>query len=318
MSRRRTPSQFDASTFSHHPSIFMNLFGFLPACTTPFVDGRADAEAMHANVVRWLEIGAHGALVFGSTGEYVYVEDDERRAVLRAARRAVPADRLLLVGCGAESTTTALRYLQEAAEDGADAALVVTPVYYTRGDAAAQRRHYEFLAERSPMPVLLYTVAAYTAYDLPLEVILDLGKHPNIWGIKDSSGDLSRVATMRGAGLPDFAIFTGSPNLAFPALAMGCQGNIAAFGNIIPELFVGVYEAVGAGNLRRAADLQAIITQFGSRMKRFGIPGIKAVLHRRGFVGGEPRLPLAPLSPAEAEAAMGIWREAMTQAGYAA
>lgn len=294
----------------------MNLAGFLPACTTPFVAGRADAQAMHDNIVRWLEIGAGGVLVFGSTGEYVYVEDDERRAVLRAARGAVPSDRLLLVGCGAESTTTALRYLQEAAEDGADAALVVTPVYYTRGDTAAQRRHYEFLAERSPMPVLLYTVAAYTAYDLPLDVILDLGRHPNIRGIKDSSGDLSRVITMVGAGLSDFAVFTGSPNLAFPALSMGCRGNIAALGNIIPELFVGVYRAVHDGNLQRAAELQAIITQFGNQMKRFGISGIKAVLDRRGFVGGDPRLPLAPLSPADAEAAMLIWTKTMTRAGF--
>lgn len=296
----------------------MNLSGFLPACITPFINGRADAEAMHDNILRWLEIGAHGALVFGSTGEYVYVEDDERRVVLRAARRAVPTDRLLLVGCGAESTTTALRYLQEAAEDGADAALVVTPVYYTRGDAAAQRRHYEFLAERSPLPVLLYTVAAYTAYDLPVDLILELGKHPNIHGIKDSSGDLSRVATVANAGLPDFAVFTGSPNLAFPALAMGARGNIAAFGNIIPELFVGIYRAVVAGDLAGAAELQAIVTTFGSKMARYGIPGIKAVLDQRGFAGGDPRLPLARLSPADTASALQIWRLAMARAGFAA
>lgn len=295
----------------------MNLSGFLPACITPFIDGRAHAGAMHDNILRWLEIGAQGALVFGSTGEYVYVDDDERRAVLRAARRAVPAGRLLLVGCGAESTTTALRYLREAAEDGADAALVVTPVYYTRGDAAAQRRHYEFLAEHSPLPVLLYTVAAYTAYDLPLDLILDLSKHANIRGIKDSSGDLSRVITLAGAGLSDFAIFTGSPNLAFPALAMGCQGNIAALGNIIPELFVGIYQAVQKGDLAAAAELQTLITQFVAQMKRFGIPGIKAVLDRRGFAGGDPRLPLAALSPADAETAMGFWRTTMNRAGFA-
>lgn len=292
----------------------MNLSGFLPACITPFVAGRASAGAMHDNIVRWLEIGVHGALVFGSTGEYVYVEDDERRAVLQAARRAVPSDRLLLVGCGAESTTTALRYLQEAAEDGADAALVVTPVYYTRGDAAAQRRHYEFLAERSPIPVLLYTVAAFTAYDLSIDLILELGKHPNIRGIKDSSGELSRVITVANAALPDFAVFAGSPHLAFAALSMGAQGNIAAYGNIIPELFVGIYGAVERGDLGRAADLQAIVTQFGSKMGRFGIPGIKAVMDHRGFVGGEPRLPLAPLSPADSEMAVRVWQQAMDRA----
>lgn len=106
----------------------MKLQGVVPACVTPFISGRVDAGAYYENVCQWLGTGLHGVLVFGSTGEYVYLENDERRSLLQAARRAVPSDSMLLVGCGAESTDMALRYLQEAAEDGADAALVLPRV----------------------------------------------------------------------------------------------------------------------------------------------------------------------------------------------
>ncbi|MCX7854053.1 MAG: dihydrodipicolinate synthase family protein [Caldilineales bacterium] len=146
----------------------ITLGGILPACITPFDNGRIAPGAMAENIGRWLESGLDGVLVFGSTGEYVYLTDDERRPLLAAARRAVPSDRLFLVGCGAESTATALRYLREAADEGADAALVVTPVYYTRGDTAAQRRHYTHLADHSPIPVLLYSVAPTRPTTCPL------------------------------------------------------------------------------------------------------------------------------------------------------
>jgi len=95
----------------------MNLHGIVPACVTPFIDGKASPEAMQANIARWLEAGVHGFLVFGSTGEFMYLEADERRAVLQAARAAIPADHFLLAGCGAESTQQTMRNLVWAAED---------------------------------------------------------------------------------------------------------------------------------------------------------------------------------------------------------
>ncbi len=293
----------------------MKLQGVVPACVTPFVNGRADAGAYHENVCRWLETGLHGVLVFGSTGEYVYLENDERRALLQAARGAVPSDRMLLVGCGAESTDMALRYLQEAAEDGADAALVVTPVYYTRGNADAQRYHYETLAEASPIPVLLYSVAAYTAYDLPVEVILELARHPNVAGIKDSTGELKRVALQLTADIPDFAIFSGNPDLAFAALSMGAAGSIMAFGNIIPEIMVALWKAVKANDLPGAAHLQRTISAMAGTLGRYGIPGIKAVLNYRGYIAGEPRAPLQPLAPEATTITVRAWERAMEEAG---
>ena len=290
----------------------MRFQGIVPACVTPFIDGRASPEAMQANIARWLDAGVHGFLVFGSTGEFMYLDAEERRAVLQAAREAIPDTHFLLAGCGAESTRQTLRNLEWAAEDGADAALVVTPVYYTRGNADAQRRHFLTLADRSPIPILLYTVPAFTAYDLPVSLIEELAQHPNIVGIKDSSGDLKRVVLqihIQEEG--DFTLFAGSPNLAYPALIMGAAGSITAFANIVPEMLVGLWKAVREKDLVRAAALQRAITQLHGQIGPMGIPAIKAILNHRGYQAGEPRLPLAPLDEASAERAIAAWRQAM-------
>ena len=294
----------------------MNLRGIIPACITPFIDGQANADAMQHNIAHWLSAGVHGLLVFGSTGEFPYVDDNERRAILQAARAATPPDRLLLVGCGAESTRQTLRNLQWAAEDGADAALVVTPVYYTRGKTAAQRRHYLSLADASPLPVLLYTVPAFTAYDLPVDLILELARHPNIVGMKESGGDLRKVTTLAIQKPDDFALLAGSPNLIFPALTLGAAGSITALANIIPEIMVAVWDAVQAGELARAAALQKVVTQLYNDIIGYGIPGYKAILAQRGFMPGEPRSPLTPLAAEAAPSAIRAWEQAMTRAGF--
>ncbi len=290
----------------------MNLNGIVPACVTPFIDDKASPDAMQANIARWLQSGVHGFLIFGSTGEFMYLEDDERRAVLQAARAAIPRDRFLLAGCGAESTRKTLQNLEWAAEDGADAALVVTPVYYTRGNADAQRRHFLTLADESPLPILLYTVPSFTAYDLPLDIIAELAQHPNIVGIKDSSGDLKRVTLqLHIQETEDFTLFAGSPNLAYPALIMGAAGSITAFANIVPEMMVGLWNAVQEKDLVRAAALQRALTELHGRIGPMGIPAIKALLAHRGYQPGLPRSPLAPLDAMSREAAIAAWKQAM-------
>ena len=290
----------------------MQFQGIVPACVTPFIDGKASPDAMQANIEQWLKTGVHGFLVFGSTGEFMYLTPDERRAVLQAAREVIPETHFLLAGCGAESTDETLRNLEWAAQDGADAALVVTPVYYTRNDTKAQRRHFLTLADRSPIPILLYTVPAFTAYDLPISLIEELAQHPNIVGIKDSSGDLKRVVLqvhLQEEG--DFVIFAGSPNLAYPTLTMGAAGSITAFANIVPEMFVALWHAVKEKDLERAAALQRAITELHGHIGAMGIPAIKAILNHRGYQAGEPRSPLAPLDEASRHRAIVAWRQAM-------
>ncbi len=290
----------------------MNLHGIVPACVTPFIDDKASPQAMQANIARWLQAGVHGFLIFGSTGEFMYIDEDERRAVMQAARDAIPPQNFLLAGCGAESTRQTLRNLKWAAADGADAALVVTPVYYTRGNARAQRRHFLTLADASPIPIILYTVPAFTAYDLPIDLIAELAEHPNIVGIKDSSGDLKRVTLQIDIQeRQNFILFAGSPNLAYPALSMGAAGSITAFANIVPELMVALWKAVQTRNLNRAVGLQRAITELHGVIGPMGIPAIKAILAHRGYQAGQPRSPLAPLPEADRQTAIAAWKQAM-------
>jgi len=292
----------------------MKLQGIIPACVTPFIDGKANPDAVQHNIAKWLDTGVHGLLIFGSTGEFPYVEDNERRTLLQAARAATPPDRLLLAGCGAESTQQTLRNLEWAAEDGADAALVVTPVYYTRGKTEEQRRYFLTLAEASPIPVLIYNVPAFTALDLSLDLILELGQHPNIGGMKESTGDLSKVTTLATNRPSDFALFAGSPNLIFPALALGAVGSITALANTIPEIMVAIWNAVQTGDLAQAAALQKVVTQLYNDVAGYGIPGYKAILSHRGFMPGEPRAPLLPLAAEPAQQVISAWEQAMNRA----
>lgn len=293
----------------------MKLHGILPACVTPFVDGRADAAAMQENIARWLETGVHGFVIFGSTGEFPYLEDEERGTILAAARAAIPEDKIMLAGCGAESTERTLRYLREAAAHGVQAALVVTPVYYTRGNTEAQRRYYLDLAEASPIPILIYNVPAFTAYELPVELVLELAQHPNIAGIKDSSNYGRRAVIEVAEGPEDFAVFSGNPNYVFPALAMGAAGSITAFANIIPELMVAIYRAVQAGDMATAARLQVAVSRLHWEIGPLGSPALKAILEHRGFRPGRPRRPLLPLSPDERARAVAAWERAMQAVG---
>lgn len=293
----------------------MKLQGIIPACVTPFIDGKANPNAVQHNIAKWLDTGVDGLLIFGSTGEFVYVEDDERRQLLQAARAVTPPDRLLLAGCGAESTQRTLRNLEWAAEDGADAALVVTPVYYTRGKIEEQRQYFLTLAQASPIPVLIYNVPAFTDYNLPIDLILELGEHPNIGGMKESAGDLSKVTTLIDNKPTDFALFAGSPNLIFPALSLGAVGSITALANAIPEIMVSIWNAVQDNNLGRAAALQKVVTELYYGVAGYGIPGYKAILTHRGFIAGDPRAPLLPLTPDAAQKVIYRWEQAMDQAG---
>jgi 4-hydroxy-2-oxoglutarate aldolase len=152
----------------------------------------------------------------------------------------------------------------------------------------------------------------FTAYDLPLDVIAELAQHPNIVGIKDSSGDLKRVTLqLHIQESEDFALFAGNPNLAYPALIMGAAGSITAFANIVPEMLVGLWNAVQEKDLVRAAALQRAITELHGRIGPMGIPAIKALLAHRGYEPGVPRSPLAPLDAMSQEAAIAAWKQAM-------
>jgi dihydrodipicolinate synthase/N-acetylneuraminate lyase len=176
----------------------MLLQGIFPAITTPFDgSGAVYYKKIEHNVDRYSRTPIAGMVVLGSTGEAVMLSDDERREVLRISAEVASPEKVLIAGTGAESVIETLRFTEYAAKLNYDVALVRTPHFYRpQMKPEALLAFYRTVADRSPLPVLLYTVPPFTAYDLPLEVIVALSEHPNIIGIKESSGNVEKVTAM--------------------------------------------------------------------------------------------------------------------------
>src|SRR6478736_4433389 len=176
----------------------MLLQGIFPAVTTPFYpDGAVYYQNIEHNIHRYSRTPITGMVVLGSTGVAVKLRDDERRPVLRISAEVAPPEKVSIAGTGAESVIETLRLTELAAKLNYDVALVRTPHFYRpQMKPEAMLAFYRAVADKSPLPVLLYTVPPFTAYDLPLEVITALAEHPNIIGIKESSGNVEKVAAM--------------------------------------------------------------------------------------------------------------------------
>jgi 4-hydroxy-2-oxoglutarate aldolase len=179
----------------------MLLQGIFPAVTTPFYpDGAVYYKKIEHNIDRYSRTPIAGMVVLGSTGEAVMLSDQERREVLRVTAEVAAPEKVLIAGTGAESALETLRLTEYAASLNYDVALVRTPHFYRpQMKPEAMLAFYRAVADRSPLPVLLYTVPPFTAYDLPLDVIAALAEHPNIIGIKESSGNVEKVAAMVAA-----------------------------------------------------------------------------------------------------------------------
>ena len=293
----------------------LNLNGIFPACLTPFdKEGNVAPQRFAENVGHWEQAGLHGYLVLGSTGEFAYLEEGERNQILAAARKAIPANKTMMVGTGAESTRMTIRYTQQAADAGADCALVVTPVYYTRGKEDAQRRFFLDVADASPIPILLYNVPPFTAYNISSEFVAKLSQHPNIVGIKDSSGDVGQLADTLRLAKPGFAVFTGAARVVYPCLALGANGAVLAAANPLGYYFVQIYEAFKRGDHTAAQKLQRAIRDNEQKISSFGVAGQKAAMDALGWYGGEPRLPILPLDEDAKAKVRGFIQNVMAQA----
>ncbi len=190
----------------------MLLEGIFPAVTTPFYpDGRLYIRKLEHNVDRYSRTPVAGLAVLGSTGEAVMLSDEESRTVLCVARESAAAEKVLLAGVARESLVETLRLAEFAAEQQYDAVLVRTPHYYgPQMGRAEMLTYYRALADRSALPVVLYSIPKFTHYDLPVDVIAELAQHPNIIGLKESSGNVERIAEIvaatRGAARREFLV----------------------------------------------------------------------------------------------------------------
>jgi 4-hydroxy-2-oxoglutarate aldolase len=176
----------------------MLLHGIFPPITTPFYpDGNVYFKKLESNVERYSRTPCAGIVALGSTGEAILLSDQERRDVLKATRQAAAPNKVLIAGTGIESAIETLRLTDYAAELGYDVAMVRTPHYYKKQmQPANMLAFYRTVADRSPLPVIIYSFPQATGYDIPAELVIELAEHPNLIGIKESSGDVEKVRKM--------------------------------------------------------------------------------------------------------------------------
>lgn len=282
----------------------ISLSGVFPPIPTPF---NAAAEIAHRalveNLERWNQYDLAGYVVLGSNGEGVYLTAEEKTRVWETARHSIPAERLLIAGTGCESTRETIAMTSRAADAGADAVLVLTPHYYdAQMTPAALTRHFETIANRASVPVVLYNMPRFTHVDMDAVTVARLARHPNIVGIKDSSGNVGKLAQIAGTVTPDFHLLAGSAGFFFPALAIGAAGGVMALANIAPQALIDLYNLFRRGDWRTAATLQRRLVPVNRAVTAdFGVPGLKAALDMVGYYGGPVRSPLQPLSDSDVQ-----------------
>lgn len=273
--------------------------GSIPALVTPFVDGAID-EAAFRRLIDWqIEEGSSALVPCGTTGEAPTLSNDEQHRLfsitVEQAKGRVP----VIAGCGSNDTQTALWHMQEAKAVGADAALMVAP-YYNRPSQAGLLAHFSYLAERVDLPIVLYNVPGRTVTDIKPETVIELARRfpDRIVGIKDASGDMTRLTAHRMALGEGFDQICGNDDMALHYNAGGGTGCISVTANVAPRLCAEFQAASLAGDMDRAHEINQRLFPLHQALFTDASPGpVKYALAKvLGWIGEEVRLPLVPCS----------------------
>ena len=284
----------------------MKLQGIFPALTTCFDhEGNLYRTKILHNVSKLNDIALSGYVVCGSTGETPLLTTDERIQVMEWVREASSDGKTLIAGVGCESVHETVLLANRAAVAGYHAALVLTPCYYRNLmlQPATQALYFRAVADRSKLPVLIYNIPSATGYDLPVDTVVELSHHPNIIGIKDSSGNMTKLAALVAEVKPGFELLTGSGMRVAEALEIGADGAILAIANALPYACITIWEAFRRRENEAARDWQARIFRASELVPaKHGVAGLKYAMDLNGYYGGPPRLPLVrPSAEARAE-----------------
>jgi len=284
--------------------------GVIPALITPFRDGAVDEAAFVALVERQIAGGVHGVVPVGTTGETATLSHDEHRRVVELCVRTVKGRVPVIAGAGSNSTAEAIELVAHAKAVGADAALVVTP-YYNRPSQEGLYRHYEAINNAVQLPVLVYNVPGRTSVDISNDTLVRLSKLPNIVGIKDATGDLTRASFQRIQCGDDWVMLSGDDPTALGYLAHGGHGVISVTANVAPEACATFMNACMAGQWETALYWQDRLVRLHKALFLDASPSpTKFAMAHLGLCGDDVRLPIAPCSDAVKPAILEAMREA--------
>ncbi len=291
----------------------ISMAGIFPPIPTPFdAAGELDLKALVANLERWNRYPLAGYVVLGTNGEFPYLSEAEKLTYFETARKHIPSGKLFMAGTGCESAHSTIALTKKTAALGADVAIIISPSYYkSRMDPAGLSHYYQAVADASPIPVSIYNMPANTNVDMSADLLVKLSQHPNVAGLKDSSGNLAKLGEIIRFARPGFQVLAGSAGFLYPAFCLGAVGGVLALANIAPQQCCDILSFFKHGKHEDARELQLrMIVPNTAVTARFGVPGLKAAMEMVGFYGGPPRSPLLPLSDAQKETLRTILVEA--------
>ena len=273
------------------------ITGSLVAIVTPMTaDGGVDFDALGRLIERHIEAGTEGLVIAGTTGESATLTKPEHVAVIEAAVKYVSGRIPVIAGTGSNSTAQTIELSRTVAELGVDGYLVVTP-YYNKPPQAGLVRHFTAIADAVSSPVMLYNVPGRTGVDMLPETVAELAGHPQIMGIKEATGDVSRVVILRKLCGDDFALYSGDDPTGREFMLAGGQGVVSVTANVAPQAMAAMCKAALAGDAGLAARLDAPLAGLHQDLfiESNPIP-VKWALERMGLIDNGIRLPLIGLS----------------------
>jgi 4-hydroxy-tetrahydrodipicolinate synthase len=268
--------------------------GIFPALVTPFTDdGKSvDEERLRILVNCCIELGVHGVVPCGTTGEFTNLTTEEKKRVIKTTIDEVNGRVPVIAGTGASGTAEALEITKYAKNAGATAALIVTPFYLKPADRGIYE-HYFTIASQVDLPIILYNIPQCTGLPLPWQMVEDLAQIPNIVAVKDSSGQLSFILAVLEKVRDKINVLCGHDEVVVAALAAGCSGAILASANVIPDVWVQIYNHIKKGELQQARELQYKVQKIARIIAGSGPVGTKAALNMMKIKVGPPRQPLS-------------------------
>jgi len=276
--------------------------GVIPPMITPFKsNGDVDYEAFVRNIEKWNQDELCGYLVLGSNSEAVYLTEDEKLRLVELTVKHAKSGRLILAGTGMESTRETISLTEKAAKLGAEAALILTPHYYgSKMNDEALIRYYTTVAENVSIPILIYNVTKFTHLNISAEALKTLSAHPNIIGMKDSSGDIPQLVKFMSVVPGDFNLMVGTASAWYPALTLGVEAGILALANCAPNQCAEVQRLYDNGRYEEAkAEYQRLFPVNTAVTNTFGVAGLKYACTILGYQGGFVREPLLELKESE-------------------
>jgi len=276
-----------------------NVSGIFPPLTTTFIDSELSIDNLLRNIRRYERRDLSGYVLFGSNGESAFLTRDEKISIVENIREH--SKKLLIAGTGSDSIKETISLTNEAAEKGADIALIITPSFFK-----SEMKHHTFInyykavAESVMIPVIIYNVPKFTDVNIESETVIKLAEHPNIIGLKDSTENPSRISEIVANVPESFKVLVGTASVLYPGLAAGAVGGILALADIAPDQCLDIYNFFKEKKFDEALEIQnRMIPVNRAVTSKFGVAGLKAAMDLLGYYGGLPRLPLEPLNEAQ-------------------